>query len=520
MYYNPAGLARQRGTRLFAGGNLFLHSYEFQRAGSFPDDPNDAATPWGGKPFPVVTNSGGPFFAPFLAASTDFASLDRVTVAVGVFGPPVVGNRTFPLGVRGAPAASRYDYVQSRSTLIYPTASAGFRVTPWLDLGLSAHLVLAKFDQTTVSYGDVGDACKNVEYQPCDSRATLAANATSFGATIGALVRPSPSFAFGLSVRTPISLAAQGTVTPEPPKIAAVSLKPGNATLSTKLPLIVRAGGRYISMDGDFEVYDLELDATFEAWSSAQGDGPRLQIPSLGQFTDIDTLVVHGYSNTFSVRAGGAYNIEALDGVFTLRAGSYFDSAATSFAYTRLDFDTLAKIAGTLGLGYHRGAFGIDVGYAAVASIPRVVGTGQGDVRPINGAKNGKPLDSQGNLLPAVNEGAYRGFTHILAAGITITFDELFGAPRPIKYGNPYERGYVGEDGKAVAPKSENADEKKADEKKADEKKPEPKPEAKPEPKPETKPESKPEPKPEPKPIPKPDRVPEKRHEWWEDLDG
>ena len=46
MYYNPAGLARQRGTRLYVGGNLFLHSYEFQRASSFPDDPNDASTPW------------------------------------------------------------------------------------------------------------------------------------------------------------------------------------------------------------------------------------------------------------------------------------------------------------------------------------------------------------------------------------------------------------------------------------------------------------------------------------------
>ena len=490
-----------------------LHSYEFQRAGSFPDDPNDAATPWGQKPYPVVTNSGGPFLAPFLAASTDFASLDRLTVAVGVFGPPVVGNRTFPLGVRGAPAASRYDFVQSRSTLIFPTAAAAFRVTPWLDLGLSAHLVLGKFDQTTVSYADIGDACKNVEYQPCDSRATLTASATSFGATIGALLRPAPSFAFGLSVRTPISLEAQGTLTPQSPTVVSVPLQPGNATLSTKLPLILRAGGRYIAMDGDFELYDLELDGTFEGWSSAQGDGPRIRVPTLGQFKDLDTLVVHGYSNTFSVRAGGAYNFEAFDGIFTLRTGGYFDSAATGFAYTRLDFDTLAKIAGTLGFGYRHGAFGVDLGYAAVASVPRVVGTGQGDVRPVNGAKNGKPLDSKGNLLPAVNEGAYRGFTHILAVGITVTFDELFGAPRPTHFGNPYERGFVGEDGKA--------DKEKADKEKAEKPVVEDAPKKEPDrTAPETKPEAKPEPKPVPKPVPKPEKVPEKKREWWEDPEG
>jgi long-subunit fatty acid transport protein len=518
IYYNPAGLARQRGTRLYAGGNLFLHSFQFQRAGSFPDDPEDAATPWGQKPFPIVSNSGGPFFAPFLAASTDFASLDRLTVAIGVFGPPVVGNRTFPLGVRGAPAASRYDFIQSRSTLIFPTVAAAYRITPWLDLGLSGHLVLGRFDQTTVSYADVGDACKNAEYQPCDSRATLAATATSFGATIGALLRPVPSVALGLTVRTPISLEAQGTLTPESPRIADIQLAPGNVTLSTKLPLMVRLGARYISMDRDFEVWDLEVDGTFEAWSSAQGDGPRIQIPSLGQFKNIDTLVVHGYSNTFGVRAGGAYNFEAFDGIFTMRAGGYFDSAATGFAYTRLDFDTLAKIAGTLGFGYRHGAFGIDVGYAAAASIPRLVGTGQGDVRPVNGSKEGKPLDSKGELLPAVNEGAYRGFTHILAAGITITFDELFGSPRPIHFGNPYERGYVGEDGKAEkdkdkSDKAEDKADKPEDPKKDPEK---PAPEKKPDPKPDVKPD----PKPAPKPVPKPDKVPEKKREWWEDLDS
>ena len=74
-----------------------------------------------------------------------------------------------------------------------------------------------------------------------------------------------------------------------------------------------------------------------------------------------------------------------------------------------------------------------------------MVGTGEGNVRPINVAKEGKPLDKAGNLLPPVNEGAYRGFTHILALGVTVTFDELFGAARPFHYGNAYERGYVGE---------------------------------------------------------------------------
>ncbi|MBS2013815.1 MAG: outer membrane protein transport protein [Deltaproteobacteria bacterium] len=457
IYWNPAGLARQRGTRLYGGGNLFLHSFSFQRAGSFPDDPNDQRTPWGDKPFPLVTNASGPFFAPFIAVSTDFGTLDRFTVAAGAFGPPTVGNRTFPLGVQGAPAASRYDFIQSRSTIIYPTLSAAYRVTRWLDLGVSTHLVLGSFDQTNVSYADLGQ-CPNVEYQPCDSRSTLVATATSFAATFGALVRPLPSFAFGLTVKTPTALNAEGTVTPQAPAIAPITIAPGNATLTTSLPLSVRAGGRYIALDHDFELYDLELDFVYEAWGSAQGEGPRLQIPALGQFKDIDTLVVHGYKDTFGVRGGGAYNMQAFDGIFTLRGGAYFDSSATGFEYTRLDFDTLTKIAGTLGFGYRKGAFAFDVGYAAVASIPRLVGTDQGKVRPVNGAKNGRPIGNDGKLFPAVNEGAYRGFTHLLSIGVTVTFDELFGPMRASHYGNPYEPGYVPGDDARDEKKDEKGD--------------------------------------------------------------
>ncbi|MDB4945761.1 MAG: Long-chain fatty acid transport protein [Labilithrix sp.] len=487
IYWNPAGLARQRGTTLYGGANLYLHAYELQRSGVFPDDATSTATPWGDQGYPVVHNAGGPYVSPFLAATTDFGTFDRLTFALGVFTPPNVGNRTFPVATGGAPAASRYDFVQSQSTTYMPTGALGVRVTPWLDLGVSGHLVLAKLEQTSVSYVDQGpDVCPNVEYQPCDSRTTLSATAASFGATFGVLARPAPSIGLGLSVRTPINLAGKGTFTPTAPRAGEAELHAGNATYDTKLPLLVKAGVRYVSLDHDFEVYDLELDGTFEGWGAAQGEGPRIRVPKLGSVENIDTLIVHGYSNTFGVRAGGAYNFDLGAGVFTLRAGGYFDSAATDFAYTRIDVDTLSKIAGAFGLGYRRGAFAVDVGYAAVASIPRVVGTDQGDVRPVDLTRGGKPQDSTGKLLPAVNEGAYRGFTNILSLGVTVTFDELFGKLRPIRYGNPYERGFVPE---GQAPPEEKKPEAK---KPAEEQRLADPPSA---------------------PAP----AVEKRHEWWED---
>ena len=78
------------------------------------------------------------------------------------------------------------------------------------------------------------------------------------------------------------------------------------------------------------------------------------------------------------------------------------------------------------------GAFGLNAGYAAVASIQRVVGNEDGQIRPANLLQEGASADKAGNDLPAVNEGAYRGFTHILSLGISISFDELLGSRRKI----------------------------------------------------------------------------------------
>ncbi len=472
IYHNPAGLARQRGTHVLVNGNFFFHSFEFQRLGAFPDDPQDPQTTWGNSPYPRVSNIAGPFFSPFVAATTDFGYFDRLTFGAGVFGPPVIGNRTFPLGIEGKPAASRYDFVQSRSSILYPTLSAGFRLTKWLDIGISGHLVLANFDQTSVSYTDLGpDTCKVNEQdgEPlkedfrCDSRSTLQAKGTSFAATLGAMVRPSPSFAFGASFRTPTNITATGVVNPQPPRaLEDQELEQGAASLALQLPWALRVGGRYIGMDADFELYDLELDITYEGWGSAQGLGPIVTIPDIGAFKDIQSVVLHGYTNTIGVRGGGAYNIDTGDGVLSVRGGAYFDSSATDFAFTRLDFDTLAKVAGTFGVGYKVGSLTFDLGYAAVASIPRTVGSGQGRIRPLNPAANGTSEDLDGNQLPAVNEGSYKGFTHILSLGVSVAIESFFGPQRPVHYGNSYEPYYVGPpDGADEEKKPDENDEKK-----------------------------------------------------------
>lgn len=467
IQYNPAGLAQQRGTRVLLDGHLVLSSYSFQRYGVFPDSPMNASTPWGGQPYPKVKDTGGPFFAPFIAATSDF-STDWLTAAVGVFGPSGVGNRTYPLGVDGAPAASRYDVVQADSLIALPTAALGVKMFDWLDVGAAVHFVYGSFSLTSTSFVDIATAaCPNVEYQPCDSVSRLDVKGTGWAGTFGALVHASDNFTLGASVRTPISIDASGTATVLSAPLGQSIPSPGNATFHTDLPLYARVGARLAFRDPDgFEAGDVELDGTYETWQSAQLGGPRIHIDHLGPsgpaFDNINVQVVHGYNDTYSIRAGGAFNTKVSIGVLSLRAGAYYDRSATAQnpGYTRLDFDTLDKIAGTVGVGLKWHGLLFNLGYAEVFEPSRTVYAGEGEVRPIDGAQHGNPVDANGAPLPPVNQGVYSGHTEIISFGVVATLDDLFGwgkhdAPK----GRETQRKEKEEEEKPAAPQAEPRDE-------------------------------------------------------------
>lgn len=444
IYYNPAGLARQRGTHLLVNGNLYLHSFTFQRAGRYRDDPSNSATPWGGQSYAPSSNVGNPNVAPFVALTTDFGTFDRLTAAIGLYTPSSVTGRAFRAVIDHNPASSRYDFMQAAGTYLYPTASVGYRVTPWLDLGASVSLAFASFGTQWKTYADDGQ-CANSEYVPCDSKTTVDASATTIAATFGAMVRPTKNWGFGLTFHTPTTFNASGTLTAENPK----GMGMGDVTktpilLTSSLPWTARLGARYIAMKGTFEEYDLEINAVYEAWKSAQGDGITIDSGNVpfGNYQPLKMLLAHGYNDTMGVRLGGAYNFALGNNLLSLRGGAFYDSSATDFAHTRVDYDTLAKIAGTFGLGYKTGAFSLDVAYAAVASMSRLVATG-GGIRPLNPTRSGQTIGGSGSPLDPINQGAYRGFTHIVSLGVGISFDEAFGFARPSHYGNSYEHGYV-----------------------------------------------------------------------------
>jgi hypothetical protein len=221
------------------------------------------------------------------------------------------------------------------------------------------------------------------------------------------------------------------------PAVLNMPIQDEAATFKTSFPWIVRGGLRFIYMKGTHEAGDFEVDGTWEGWGHI--DDPQVNIPNLSVFTDIHPAIVHKYKDTFSLRAGGAINTRLPVGVLSFRLGVFYDSSATENRDTRLDFDTLAKIGLTGGLGYKVRGFQINLAYAYLIEASREVT--DGEIAPINGASHGDSVDSKGNPLPAVNNGIYTARTQIFSLGMTLAWDELVKTQRVVRYHAEYEPG-------------------------------------------------------------------------------
>lgn len=449
MQYNVAGLARQRGTRIELDMNLNFQKLEFTRLGSYPGTP-DAAQPWIGQPYPKVANSGGMAFVPNVYISTDFHKLERWTFGFGLLTPSSIGNRNFGYTVKAPdgtawPSPARYDIAGTDLTIAYPTLAAAVRATRWLSIGAAIHVVYGSFDLRSTSIIDPGSNSCPDERAGCDAQLQLKVSGVSATASLGFHFQVKKYLAFGINLRGPAYLTAKGKATSKsPPDLGGMVQEPAAATFKTNLPVVLRVGGRYIFNSDNFERGDIELNVVYEAWKMAQGDGPKIHIDNISFLSDINVQIAHNYRDTVSVRLGGAYNhlISPKAGVFTVRAGVYYDSAATKPQDTRINFDTLDKIGMTLGLGYRWKGLLINAAYAYVYSPQRTVTNGQ--LTPINsygaqsvqGGIQDRPTGSD-TRYPGVNNGTYNIATQVVSIGLSFYIEDFLKKKRVLTYDQP-----------------------------------------------------------------------------------
>ena len=439
LEYNLAGFARQRGWRLHIDAKLTINSASFTRAGVYPDAAGSNA--WAGQPYPTVNATGNISFAPMIALSTDFDYFERWTFFIGLNTPSAgATNRQYPSTVNGNwPSPQRYDNSQVNLLVIYPMLGAAVRVTKWFDIGFAIQMVYGHFDLKATAFADLGAGCASPEAPACDANLEIRTKGVTATGTLGLMFHPWRGLHLGAQLRGPMQINTSGDVTASKPDVLAIELDPGNvnnpakANLGFRLPWVLRFGARYAFVKDGKERGDIELDGTYETWYDAQKDGDQLTIPQLGPFSDIKSTLKHHYKDTGSVRLGGAYNFWFRNSTtLALRAGIFYDSAATSSAWSKLDFDTFQKIGYSLGLGYRIRGVTINAAYTYIMSPDRTVTDGQ--QRIINGVNGGTNNTNGTAPLGVFNNGTYTASNQALLISVNLAFDEILKKKRVFKY--------------------------------------------------------------------------------------
>ncbi len=428
---NPGGLSKLYGTHLLINHNTAIANSAFTRGASVIGD-----MPTG---YQARTEVDDPVFAKglALAVSTDATTKDW-TFAFGVYGPNAVGDINFsPEG------GQRYLVTEQEMLLMYFTLGAAYGGKNWGVGATFQRAWLPKSKFTQIIDGAVDDKVLPEPYQnDFDTLATLdLASEGSWTGQIGAWYRPIDAIEIGFSARiVPIFLHLEGDVILEPAPYQAF---PGGdpttvnttGTVDLTLPIILRSGIRYRHMSGDRELFDIEIDYIFEAWSvldkydiDLEGE-VHLQGGAIKKPLQ-DIVLDKAWQDTHSVRIGGSYN--AIENVFSVSLGGLWESAAAPLNYSNLDFPSFERFG--VGGGIRLQGYGLDFNlgvmhiFSETREVDELFGK-QFSVRPLapcpDKCQGVSPTAPKGGGIP-VNNGIFEQSYTQITASIGVHFNEWF----------------------------------------------------------------------------------------------
>jgi long-chain fatty acid transport protein len=425
---NPGALRRLTGTHL-----LYNHALTWEHA-TFTRQASDLppGTDYGFDPLAPVSNGATLFpLGGMLVATTDLGLPDW-TFAAGVFGPNGHGKREYPVD-----GGQRYMLTELEALLVYPSLAVAWGDSERFGVGITFQWVMAPaLDMSLVVDGSQAGAL-HAYYSGNDVEARISlSDMAAFSAIAGAWWRPTPSWELGLSGRVvPAALGLEGEFTlrniPGQTQFSAQQLEvPGAAArLDLTVPATAKAGLRYRHLDGEREVFDLELDAVYEAWSMVDRYNVELD-GTINLFVGAeapDALIEKRWKDTLSVRLGGTWNAwesAADDAKLRLSAGAYWESAAVPSNYEHLDFLSFERVGLGLGLGVELGSLRLDVGYGHVFQEDRVVDETYGKVfqqRPLNPCPDACDGGAGWSGVPA-NAGRFESGYDQLSVGVETRF--------------------------------------------------------------------------------------------------
>jgi len=459
-YMNPAAMSfLSHGIHL--GAHLMFQSSCFTRVdeNGAPVSPGNSIPGPGadGGP-PAETCASGFFPNPQLAAT--FRLTDRLAIGAAVLGPHAVGNFEWPESVsydrngttRTQPAPNRYLLISQSSLLIYPTLSVSYAVLPELSFGASFIWGIASADFTTFTEStsttaqddftrDVKVNLTTADYFVPGFILSAAWRANKF-IDLGAWYR----FSDSVSSRTKLDLtslywqsggtkADKPCPTSDPECNHTVAEDAGSLELT--IPMEAKIGVRFhlpletVSEAPDWskqegyvrdplsqDRFDVEADLTWAHNSAVDAihiqnnagikvKGTPGEIPQNGD-------IPHEWLDVLGVRVGGAVTV--LPNVFSLRAGTFFESQGQRDGLLNLDFDMGWKL-GVAGGGTVR-LWPVDVSLAFQHVFYGTLDNGgKGEVKALSGDASTGFRSQQ-----SVNGGSFGSSLNEVALGATLRF--------------------------------------------------------------------------------------------------
>lgn len=392
IYHNPAGLSKTEGTVVMIGANFLDYDVSFQRAGTY-EAPAGEDLPYAGQPYPEVSDESSPSLGiggfqaiPLIAVATDFGRKDLpVRVAVGLYAPNAYPERNFMPGYEfeapgEPPPPQRYDVVDQKAAMAFPSIAVAYRPIPNLDIGARFSVGFGELEATSYTWG-----VRNYEEWVARDGVFHIEATDSFVPAwgLGALYRVGDMLEFGLSYHSSARVDAKGFGTavigsdlgvgdeqefiePENEFVgceAGGTLERLKACIGVPLPQMATVGARWIMTDAvGREVADVELDVRWENWSNASTYD--VVVDGKSGLTGLPlqpSVIRHGFDDVLSVRLGGSYTLPVGFHHVIFRAGGAYDTAAAPSSWQRLDIDGAARTTLALGAAYKSDRFRVDV---------------------------------------------------------------------------------------------------------------------------------------------------------------
>ncbi|MBM4344527.1 MAG: outer membrane protein transport protein [Deltaproteobacteria bacterium] len=404
--YNPAGLAQQRGLRLYADARLAKQNVRFTST-SIKGDP--------------IENSADAFLGPSGALTYGVGPagpLSELTFALGATGPSAIGIVNYPhKGVQ------RYALTETDYFIGYYSASVAAGWGDWLRVGVTGQLAhgSAKFSQAVFSGEYPGTEPEKDSYATFEGSNTVLPTGV-----LGLTVLPRPDLAIGLSWRPAMDFAADGTLKTEVPEWAKANAKQvgDQAQLQLKFADVVRLGVQYKPSTR----WDIELDAVYERWSVLKEVRVHTKnvtvVPSFAPAKPVkvdDIVFPHDYKDTWSVRLGGDY--QAITDRLALRGGYLYESNAAPSKTVSVDFPNWSRHVASVGASVRAFGAWIDLAYAHHFVDTQVVTDSvvvqQTTPQILPGFDPVKPA--------VVGNGTYEASMDILSLSLRVPFGDLSG---------------------------------------------------------------------------------------------